>query len=334
MSPVAAVIVSYNSATVLERCLHACLRYLPVGSAVLVVDNASSDDSVARARDVAGVQVIANHTNLGFAAACNQGAAACCAPLILFLNPDAELLTEIASLLERCSQPGVGAVAGCLVDETGQTQQGFTVRRLPTLGMLAGEVSGLHRLWPGNPWNQRYRCFDLNLTRPQPVEQPAGAFLLLRRSAWQTLNGWDERFYPVWFEDVDLCLRLRQAGYAIWLEPTVMARHVGGHSVLRLQQPERIVAWYGSLLRYSTYHGSAASRRWLALAVLVSAIPRWLWMCWRQRRASRAALGKAYSTVMKLSWRTLRAKPTQAVRSAPLAFTAEHGRNANLHVAE
>ena len=67
-------------------------------------------------------------------------------------------------------------------------------------------------MWPGNPVNRRWRCHDLDLSVAQDVEQPAGACLLVRGSVWQELGGLDERFHPLWFEDVDFCQRLKQRG--------------------------------------------------------------------------------------------------------------------------
>ncbi len=87
---------------------------------------------------------------------------------------------------------------------------------------------GLNRLWPGNPVNRRYRCLDLDLEAAADVEQPAGAFLLIRRDAWQALGGFDEGFHPIWFEDVDFLKRARDAGYRRALRSVARWRGTSG----------------------------------------------------------------------------------------------------------
>jgi N-acetylglucosaminyl-diphospho-decaprenol L-rhamnosyltransferase len=193
---------------------------------------------------------------------------------VLLLNPDAELAGGLAELEAACSEPGVAAAAGLLAGEDGKPQRGFSVRRLPTAAALVFETLGLNRLWPSNPVNRRYRCLDLDLSLEQDVEQPAGAFLLFRRDAWKQLAGFDERFYPVWFEDADFCRRLSDAGYRVRFTPCARARHRGGHSFWAVSRHDRIVWWYRSLLKYASRHFRAASRAAVCGAVLASAILR------------------------------------------------------------
>jgi GT2 family glycosyltransferase len=106
------------------------------------------------------------------------------------------------------------------------------------------------------------------------VEQPAGALLLFRRSVWEQLGGFDERFRPAWFEDVDFCRRLRDLGYSIELVPEVTALHQGGHSVGGLPAGRRIGYWYGSLLRYAAKHFQPAAFRMVCLAVVAGSVLR------------------------------------------------------------
>src|SRR5262249_34250098 len=185
-------------------CLDAAL---PAG-AFIVVDNASGDGTLEQVRR-RGVRLIANSLNRGFAAAVNQGIRAIGSDLVLLLNPDAVLKTSLEPLRLACAAPKAGAVGGKLVDSNRIVQTGFTVRRLPTPLALALEVLLLNRLWPGNPVNWHYRCYGFDHDKLTEVEQPAGAFLMFRREVWEDLGGLDEQFYPVWFEDVDFCKRLR-----------------------------------------------------------------------------------------------------------------------------
>jgi len=239
----------------------------------VVVDNASSDRTVDLVRARGGAKLIANEQNRGFAAAVNQGTSeADRGDFILVLNPDTELLTAIEPLVESAGRDGLAA--GRLLDTAGNTQAGFTIRRFPTPLSLAFELLGLNRLWPSNRVNREYRYLDRDLNQPGPVEQPAGAFLMFRQDVWKTLSGFDQQFYPVWFEDVDFCRRAVEAGYRIAYVPSVAARHRGGHSVSRISSQRRATYWCVSLLTYAAKHFGPWPFRGICAAVVLSSVPR------------------------------------------------------------
>jgi N-acetylglucosaminyl-diphospho-decaprenol L-rhamnosyltransferase len=266
------VIVTYNSARVLD----ACLKSLRDSQAeIVVVDNASSDDTV-RIAQTNGARVAANPNNRGFAAAVNQGFALTSGDHVLILNPDAVLLEGLATLSETLAADlQAGAAAGVLVDSlTGQPQRGFSVRRLPNFATLGCEVLGLNGGWPGNPVNRRYRCLDLDLSQRQQIAQPAGACLIVKREVWEKLGGFDERFHPLWFEDVDFCLRLGRAGWRIWLEPRCRLLHSGGHSLEKIGLKERQLYWYGNLFYYVKKNMGAAAAPGMRVLVCVGACVR------------------------------------------------------------
>ena len=281
------VIVTHNSAEFLAACLESALERSPN---VVVVDNLSTDSTCEVARRFPS-QLIANKTNKGFAAAVNQGVSALKTSTILILNPDARLLTPLTPMLDyfppsvptrdhqpsvpsrdregAVHQPKTGAVGGRLQDEHGVDQAGFAIRRFPSPASLIFECLGFNRLWPGNPVNKRYRALDADLSVVQEAEQPAGAFLLFPRDVWQSLGGFDERFHPLWFEDVDFLRRVSNAGYRIWYEPAARAAHSGAHSIQSLQPSDRQRFWYGNLLRYASIHfESDVAVRLLAMSVL------------------------------------------------------------------
>jgi N-acetylglucosaminyl-diphospho-decaprenol L-rhamnosyltransferase len=265
------VVVTYNSADIIEGCIEACCRISD--ARIVVVDNASVDGTVGRVPLRPNVQVIANTRNLGFAAAVNQGFAelrGCSA--VLVLNPDATPLSGVDKLEAAVLMPRVGAATGRLLDSNGFDQHGFNVRTLPTAWTLAFEVLAINRLWPGNPVNRRYR--QKGPEAGGDIEQPAGAFLMVKRNAWSELGGLDESFFPIWFEDVDFCRRLRDGGYRIRYIPEAVAQHQGGHSATSLSWRDRQLFWYGSLLRYASKHLSAGSRRGVAIAVMLACFPR------------------------------------------------------------
>jgi N-acetylglucosaminyl-diphospho-decaprenol L-rhamnosyltransferase len=276
----------------------------------VVVDNASTDRTVPLVRSMSGVKVIANRGNVGFAAAVNQGVRESGAELLLLLNPDVRLLTEVASLAEAADQHGLAA--GRLVDDMGRDQKGFTVRRFPTPGALVLELSGLNRLWPSNPVNRSYRCLDRDLGSPGPVEQPAGAFLMFRREVWERLGGFDEDFFPVWFEDVDFCRRAASAGYRIEYVPSVAGEHRGGHSVRQLSQARRSEYWCDSLLTYAFKHFRLLGYQAVCLAVVLTSVPRMVAGIIRDRSLS--PVGSCTRIIRFAGWRLVfpRAKPTSA----------------------
>lgn len=265
MNRTGVVVVTYNSAEVIERCLDSC-GDLPV----VVIDNASGDGTPELVRGRGSVVLIANADNRGFAGAVNQGVAALGTELILLLNPDAELTSPVDELEQACGQAGTGLAAGKLVDEGGHVQRGFTLRRFPTPLTLAWEVLGINRVFCSNPVNRRYRCLDLDLDKPGEAEQPPGAFLMFRREVWQKLGGFDTQFHPLWFEDVDFCKRASDLGVKIRYVPEVTARHQGGHSIAGLEWYCREVYWYVSLLRYASKHFHPGYRRVTAAVMLGS----------------------------------------------------------------
>ncbi len=271
MARVAIVIVTYNSASEIGGCLDALAPLSDVE--ILVVDNASSDptrDEVKRR----GVRLLANADNRGFAGAVNQGVHATSAPFVLLLNPDAHLECGLSALESEFSDPRTGAAGGLLTGSDGKPQSGFMARNLPTPAALLLEVLGINRLWPANPVNWHYRCLGVDANNRCPVEQPAGAFLMFSREAFGKVGGFDERFRPVWFEDVDFCARLKRGGYRVFFNPEAVAKHTGGHSVSTLPLEIRQLYWYGSLLEYGAKHYRPLIFRVLCFAVVSGAVAR------------------------------------------------------------
>ena len=269
MTRTGVVVVTYNSGDVIERCLDSCRNW-----PVVVVDNASRDNTCELVERRASVKVIRNSTNRGFSGAVNQAVAELDTELILLLNPDVELQTGIQALECACLQDGFGIAGGKLVDENGRLQTGFTVRRFPTALTLIFEILGINHVFPPNPLNRRYRCLDMDLSQPSEIDQPPGALLMFRREVWQRLGGFDTQFRPLWFEDVDFCRRARNLGLRIQYVPAVMGRHQGGHSIAGLDWSEREVFWYVSLLRYASKHFAPYEYRGVGAAVVLGSLLR------------------------------------------------------------
>jgi hypothetical protein len=295
---VAILIVTHNSHPEIATCLIAALR---TEAEVLVIDNASTDATVETARGF-GVRIIANPHNLGFAAAVNQGVRATTAPRLLLLNPDAVIEGGIGDLAECCEDPQTGAAGGKLLSPEGVPQFGFNVRSFPGPLAISLECLMINRLWPGNPVNWRYRCLGLDLDHAQEVDQPAGAFLMFRRDIWQRLGGLDEGYFPVWFEDVDFCKRIRDNGFHVWYRPKAVAHHTGSHSIAKLPVGCRTEYWYRSLLRYSVQQFGFLGRLTTCLSVFTGSLLRVLFGGTTYRGPEMA---RAHFAVARLAIRTL-----------------------------
>lgn len=267
---ITAVIVTYQSGSEIGACLDAVQAY---GIRAIVIDNASTDGTVEVVRG-SDAWLIANPENRGFAAAVNQGCSECRTPLVLLLNPDTVLASDPKLLSAEFECAEVGAASGPLLNADGSPQYGFMVRRFPSAVTLAFEVLGLNRILPSNPINKRWRCMDLDLSRPCDVEQPAGAYLMIRHAVWRELGGFDEGFYPLWFEDVDFCFRLCTKKYHVRFVPSAVAKHTGAHSIRKIPVEFRLFYWYGSLLRYAAKHCRPFARQLLCLAVVSGALAR------------------------------------------------------------
>jgi N-acetylglucosaminyl-diphospho-decaprenol L-rhamnosyltransferase len=292
------VIVTYNSSAEIGACLDAVI---PTGAEIVVVDNASSDHTIAEV-ERRNVRVLANATNRGFAAATNQGFAVLQCDYVLLLNPDCVIQTSLEPLRDACDLPRSAGAGGKLLDRAGKPQVGFMVRALPSAASLSLEALLLNRVWPSNPINQRYRAAGLDYTTRLEVEQPAGAFLMLRKAVWEQLGGFDEAFHPLWFEDVDFCRRTLDRGYRLYYEPRAVAKHTGAHSISQLTLEMKRFYWYRSLLKYSAKHFRPLAFRVVCLAVAGGSILRMIAESAIQRRLRPMA---AYWEVARLAGRSL-----------------------------
>jgi GT2 family glycosyltransferase len=298
MGDIGIVIVTYNSGAEIGACLDAALA---TGAEVVVVDNASTDNTTAEVTRRGG-RLIANPTNRGFAAAVNQGFAVLNCTHVLLLNPDAVLRTDLKPLRNACELPAAAGAGGQLLNPEGRPQIGFMARQLPTPAALVLEALLLNRVCPNNRVNRRYRALGIDSNARVEVEQPAGAFLMIRREVWRELGGFDENFHPLWFEDVDFCRRAVDRGYRFFYEPAAVAKHTGGHSIGALPVEMRRFYWYRSLLKYSAKHFRPIAFRAVSLAVAVGSILRAIAQSITERRLKPTA---GYGEVVRLASRCL-----------------------------
>lgn len=298
MGTVGIVIITYNSGREIGACLDAALR---TGAEIVVVDNGSADNTVCEVGRC-GVRLIVNAENRGFAAAVNQGIRALATPFILLLNPDTVMEKGLDALVAACERPQAAGAGGLLIGPDGTPQVGFMVRCFPTPTTLIFEALLLNRVWPRNPVNWHYRCLGFDHAAPRRVEQPAGAFLMVRRDVWEALGGFDEGFHPLWFEDVDFCKRALDHGRHMYYVPEAVAKHTGGHSITKITVEKRRLYWYGSVLRYTGKHFGPGTARLVCAAVLAGSFLR---MIGESLRYGTLQPVRIYASVMGLAWRHL-----------------------------
>jgi len=223
------VVVSYNSRGHLRACVAPLAGRDDIR--VLVVDNASADGSLESIEDLELTR-IQLETNGGFAHGCNTGWRRGGAPFVLFLNPDSvvgpEAVRGLAAVLE--ADDSVGAVAPRILEADGSLS--FSQRRYPRPSITFSQGLYLHRLFPGAAWADDIVRDERTYAEPGSPEWVSGACVLVRRSALEELVGLDERFF-MYCEDVDLCVRLRHAGWGVRYEPSVTLMHDGGGSAPR-----------------------------------------------------------------------------------------------------
>ncbi|NWA02622.1 glycosyltransferase family 2 protein [Pseudomonas gingeri] len=226
------IIVNYNAGGLLAACVDSA--FAAGACRVIVVDNGSHDDSLmtlesSRASGNA-LQILRNTANLGFAVACNQGARLSTAPNLLFLNPDAVLAVDAMGrlLLALHRSPEIGVVGGFLCNPDGTEQAGGR-RVFPTPKRAFMRAFGLSRFTRFFP--AVFADFLLHKeplpTAPIVVEAISGACMLVKREAIENVGLWDEDYF-LHCEDLDWCMRFRQAGWSILFVPDARITHVFG----------------------------------------------------------------------------------------------------------
>lgn len=292
---VAVVIVTADSGESLRDCVRQALAESEV-TELWIVDNASIDDVP---RQVAGewtadgrVHLLPQTRNLGFGAGVNRGARHTVADHLLILNPDCMLSPgSIGRLLNSLDRlPRAGLIGAVICDAEGRPDPASR-RRDPLLARALATLTGrkqVEGVTVQGPW----------LSGPIACDAVSGALMLLPRVAWQAVGGFDEGYF-LHCEDLDLCRRLRDQGYGVWLDGAVRVEHGKGGSS---RHRPVFVSWHKhrGMWRWFRRHDPAARRLWLAAMVwsgiwlhFAAGLPsRWL-AGWRHRRRPSSGLAGA-----------------------------------------
>ncbi|MGZ0080389.1 glycosyltransferase family 2 protein [Methylomonas sp. YC3] len=224
-----AIIVNFNAGELLKFCVESLLD-CSEDVEIIVIDNASEDDSLNALLTIPGVRVERNSENLGFAAGCNQGIKLASTNNLLFINPDCfvekhalqDLMNELALDYH------IGMVGGFLINPDGTEQAGGR-RAIPTPWRSFVRAFGLSRL--DNRWPRLFFDFHLHKQplpeKPIEVEAISGACMLVKRQAIEDVGEWDDGYF-LHCEDLDWCMRFRQKGWKIKFVPTAKIAHVHG----------------------------------------------------------------------------------------------------------
>jgi N-acetylglucosaminyl-diphospho-decaprenol L-rhamnosyltransferase len=290
------VIVNWNSGPYLRDCLGSVAtaqRSAFELREVVLVDNGSTDDSLAGVRDLPlPLRIVQNLDNRGFAAASNQGARAGNADLLLFLNPDTRLLPETLDLsvafMADPGNSGIGLCGGQMLDDDGTRD--VSCWRFPTLAMFITMSTGLAHVYPRRFPKQRLAPDETN--RSGVVDQVIGAYFLIRRSLFDALDGFDERFF-VYLEDVDLAYRARLLGYPSYFLAHVPVHHKGRVSSEQVRG-QRLFYLLRSRTEYARKHWPPWQVALLSAVQLVVELPvRAVVASVRRRRDEAREIGQA-----------------------------------------
>ena len=263
----AIVIVNWNSGNRLAICLES----LPASPEVVVVDNGSADDSVQSAEPFYGqALVIKNPSNRGFAAAVNQGFAATSTPYVLLLNPDVRVTAGAIEILERVldENPRTGAVGGYVNEK-------YLPRPLATPWTVIRENLGM----------------PVGVLDTAEVGQAAAAALLVRRDAYLAADGFDEVFFPAWYEDVDFCRSLRAHGWDVRYAREAEFVHEGGYSARALGSVDFAAAYYRNQLRYIRKHFGRTAGLMVRLSIVAGMAARTVVQPSRASASSKVIIG-------------------------------------------
>lgn len=265
----AAIIVNYHAYDELDRCLASLERFEPTLD-LIVVDHDTQEASAQRIRQRhPDAHLVASADNRGFGAGMNRGARETDAAYLLLINPDAIVEGPIVETLKAMlDQHADVAIVGPLVREHDGTIQA-SARRFPGVStVLGGRSTWLTRVLPGNRLTSRNLLTGPDVREPLTVDWVSGACMLVRRAAFDAIGGFDEGFFLYW-EDADLCRRLRDAGWRTVYHPGVEVHHVTGQSSRHAPMASER-AFHESVFHYFLKHTRPPARWsaplvWLAL---------------------------------------------------------------------
>jgi hypothetical protein len=236
---ISVIILNYKSEQHLANCVQSLQKYLSAISHEIIIVN-NDPILITRVLPNEHLQILNNPSNEGFAKACNKGATLAQGDLLFFLNPDTEIISgKIIDLITAFQDPSVGIVSPQLITTDGTIQPwsaGYKINLLEIILNNLGVVRS-KKFWSTN-----------NLSEP---DWTSGAALIIKSTLFKKLNGFDEHFF-MYFEDVDLCKRVREQLLHVVIMPTIKILHLSGQSSSSSNQQKKY--YYASQDYYFKKH--------------------------------------------------------------------------------
>lgn len=310
---VTVIIVSFNTRDLLRECLRTLFSHLGgVSAQTIVVDNGSKDGSADMVADeFPNVELVRGEANLGFGPANNRGFERATGRYIVLLNSDAfvDSNTLRQSIEYIDAQPDVGLAGGRLVSRDGEWQP--SARMFPSLLNEFLTISGLSARWPRSRFFGRVDRTWADQSVAADVDWVPGAYSIIRKTVLDEIGLFDERFF-LYFEEVDLCRRIKAAGFRVVYWPQIKVVHIGGESSRTVKRltfsgfGSQLSLWRmrSQALYYRKHHGPLVA--WLSMQL------EGLWhrlRRWRNRRdqsSQRQAKAEESSVIIELwgqAWR-------------------------------
>ncbi|HID07135.1 MAG TPA: glycosyltransferase family 2 protein, partial [Armatimonadetes bacterium] len=260
------VVVTYASEATIAPCLKSIAmasQSLPIHVEVIVIDNCSPDDTASIVqKHFQWVQLVQNSANLGYARAVNRGINIARGRYVFILNPDCTIERDTLKNLVTFADthPDVGIIGPQLLNPDGTLQP--SGRRAITLIPLIASLLGLHELINRSLLGAQ-RCYGIM----RDVEEVSGAAMFCRRDAVVSVGGMDERFF-LYFEDVDLCLRMRAANWRVVYYPHARIRHIHRHSTTRFPNITHVAFIHSAWVYLRKHCGSWSAVCWRFVVIL------------------------------------------------------------------
>jgi N-acetylglucosaminyl-diphospho-decaprenol L-rhamnosyltransferase len=292
MNNIDIIIINWNSGEQTLKCIESIqLNSQDTVNEIIVIDNNSTDNSQLLISNTEGIQFIQSNSNLGFAKACNLGAQKSKSTFLLFLNPDTILyektLSNVLHFMLAKESDSIGICGIQLLDENKTLSR--TCSYFPNSWTMLLYTLGLSKIFT----QFNYHMTDWNHSESKEVDHVIGAFFLVRKSLFDRLNGFDERFF-MYLEDLDFSLRAFRAGYTSYYLSTVQAFHKGGGTSEQVKA-KRLFYSIRSRILYSYKHFSFIPATVILLAsLLIEPWTRLLFILIKQNYSSIKELIEAY----------------------------------------
>jgi GT2 family glycosyltransferase len=306
------IIVSFNTRELLRECLESVIRESAnLAVEILVVDNNSSDGSQQMVEEAfPQARLLRSETNLGFGSANNLALAHARGRYIVLLNSDAFFQPSALEVAIRHMDetPDCGLAGGRLIGRDGSWQP--SARSFHTLTRDLIVLTGLATKFPKSRFFGQFDRTWADQGQAAPVDWVPAAFSIIRPAAIEKSGFFDPAFF-LYYEEVDLCYRIKQAGYTIWYWPDIVVVHIGGQSSRQLRTQKissrsaQVDMWRmrSTLLYYRKYHGPQASlMKWLEIALYRITVARNRFSRTPLRR-ERAQHHRTLITLMKQAWK-------------------------------